>query len=243
MNLEEAIGPIIAIAFLSALLLERFFERDRFSAVRWWRLVCLGFFLISGGINVGLPLALGGLGNLQSLLPTKNLPLILQILAGWLAFSFFYYWLHRFEHRVDFLWRFVHQLHHSAERVDIAGFTYVHPLDIMTQTALMWLVCNPLLGLDPLAAAWIGLYTGITSMVQHLNVPTPRFLVWLMQRPEDHLWHHELGKHDGNFSDWPVWDMIFRTYKSGDSKPAAYSFGHPTWTLLGKILRGADASR
>jgi sterol desaturase/sphingolipid hydroxylase (fatty acid hydroxylase superfamily) len=27
-------------------------------------------------------------------------------------------------HRVPFLWRWAHQMHHSAERMDLAGMTY-----------------------------------------------------------------------------------------------------------------------
>ena len=34
-------------------------------------------------------------------------------------------------HSSDLLWRVFHQTHHSAERVDIWGALYFHPLDVI----------------------------------------------------------------------------------------------------------------
>ena len=40
-----------------------------------------------------------------------------------------YAW-HRAMHRSNFLFRTLHQMHHSAERVDVWGALYFHPLDL-----------------------------------------------------------------------------------------------------------------
>ena len=50
---------------------------------------------------------------------------------------------HRTMHANDFLWRWFHQMHHSAERVDVAGAFYFSPLDMVGWTflgslALVW---------------------------------------------------------------------------------------------------------
>ena len=34
-------------------------------------------------------------------------------------------------HNTPFLWRWFHQMHHSAERVDIWGALYFHPFDML----------------------------------------------------------------------------------------------------------------
>ena len=41
-----------------------------------------------------------------------------------------YAW-HRTMHNTPFLWRWFHQMHHSAERVDIWGALYFHPFDML----------------------------------------------------------------------------------------------------------------
>ena len=59
-------------------------------------------------------------------------------LSGWGIWGaptalFFYevlvYFVHRAQHRVDFLWR-MHQWHHSSERIDIWSAVRTHPLEL-----------------------------------------------------------------------------------------------------------------
>jgi len=70
------------------------------------------------------------------------------------------YWLHRLEHNVPLLWRWVHQAHHSAERLDIAGAGYFHPFDITTSVLLSTLTAA-MLGVSADAAA-LGGYLGFS---------------------------------------------------------------------------------
>ena len=49
-------------------------------------------------------------------------------------------------------------------------------------------------------------------MFQHWNVKTPRWLGYIIQRPESHGLHHELGVHARNYSDFPLWDMLMGTF-------------------------------
>src|SRR5262245_11572893 len=39
--------------------------------------------------------------------------------VGYVIHSFVYYWWHRWRHEVGFLWRIIHQFHHSPQRVEI----------------------------------------------------------------------------------------------------------------------------
>jgi hypothetical protein len=40
-------------------------------------------------------------------------------LVGYLVITFVYYWWHRWRHEVPLLWRLVHQVHHSPQRIEI----------------------------------------------------------------------------------------------------------------------------
>src|SRR5262245_30300741 len=40
-------------------------------------------------------------------------------LLGYLAITFIYYWWHRWRHQSDFLWRWLHQVHHSPQRIEV----------------------------------------------------------------------------------------------------------------------------
>ncbi len=68
------------------------------------------------------------------------------------------------------------------------------------------------LGLDPLTAAVVGYVSAFYAMFQHWNVRTPRWLGYIIQRPESHGLHHELGVHANNYSDFPLWDMLMGTF-------------------------------
>ena len=54
-------------------------------------------------------------------------------------------------------------------------------------------------------------------MFQHWNVCTPRWLGYILQRPESHGLHHELGIHGRNYSDFPLWDSLMGTFVNPDT--------------------------
>src|SRR5205814_1526148 len=115
-----------------------------------------------------------------------------------LVSELFAYWIHRTLHRFHALWRWTHQMHHSAERIDVAGAVYFHPLDIALQIGVSS-VATVLVGATPAAAALTGFATFLMSMFQHLNVKTPHFIGYLVQRPEGHSVHHQRGLHAYNY--------------------------------------------
>src|SRR5687768_8912489 len=47
-----------------------------------------------------------------------TLPAIVQGLIGWFVGTFFFYWWHRARHSVPLFWRALHQIHHSASRIE-----------------------------------------------------------------------------------------------------------------------------
>ncbi len=61
-------------------------------------------------------------------------------------------------------------------------------------------------------------------MFQHANIRTPRWLGYLIQRPESHALHHGRGIHRYNYSDLPLWDMIFGTFRNPRTQDAPVGF-------------------
>ena len=74
------------------------------------------------------------------------------------------------------------------------------------------------IGVPPQAATNILLITMFMSFFQHANIRTPRWVGYIIQRPESHTIHHGRGVHANNYSDLPLIDMIFRTF----CNPAGY---------------------
>jgi hypothetical protein len=45
-------------------------------------------------------------------------------------------------------------------------------------------------------------------------VRTPNWVGYFIQRPEEHILHHQREMHADNYSDWPLWDKVFGTYRA-----------------------------
>ena len=131
-----------------------------------------------------------------------------------LVYEFFHYWYHRAAHRFNWLWLGAHQTHHSTESHDAFGANYTSPLDFVIFGSLPILVAVPLLGVSPLAGAMFGAWITFNAMFQHANMRTPRWLGYIIERPESHSLHHATGVHKYNYSDLPLWDMVFGTFRN-----------------------------
>jgi sterol desaturase/sphingolipid hydroxylase (fatty acid hydroxylase superfamily) len=171
-------------------------------------------------INVGVRLAIGGaLIGLHfflyqfRLFETPDGPL------GWLftflVIDFVFYWYHRAQHRVRFLWC-AHVVHHSSEYMNLGTALRQSPTGPFTKALFYWPL--PLLGFDPLAIASAGAVATIygfwthTQVVKHLWWP----LEWLLVTPSHHRAHHGsnpeyVDKNYGNFL--IVWDRLFGTFE------------------------------
>jgi sterol desaturase/sphingolipid hydroxylase (fatty acid hydroxylase superfamily) len=161
-------------------------------------------------------------------------------LAGYLAVTFVYYWWHRWRHEVGLLWRWLHQVHHSPQRIEIVTSFYKHPLEIILNSVLSSAIVYGVVGLGPEAAAGAILLTGLAELFYHWNVSTPHWVGYLVQRPESHCVHHQAGLHAGNYADVPLWDMLFGTFRNPRRWDAACGFGPAGEARLGEMLRGVD---
>lgn len=134
--------------------------------------------------------------------------------VGILVYELAHYWYHRGAHRFDWLWRAAHQTHHSTESHDAFGANYTSPLDFFMFGSIPVLVMVPLLGLSAEAATIGAAFIAFNAMFQHANIRTPRWVGYIIQRPESHSQHHARGVHRYNYSDLPLWDMVFGTFRN-----------------------------
>ena len=136
----------------------------------------------------------------------------LEGLVGWFVGTFFFYWWHRLRH-VRGWWLIFHQIHHSPSRIELLTSFYKHPVEIFSDALLSALVLYPLLGCSLLGAFWYNFFAGTGEYFYHANVKTPAWLRYFIQTPELHSVHHQLDVHRFNFSDIPLWDRLFGTYR------------------------------
>jgi len=160
----------------------------------------------------------------------------LQGVVGYVVASFVYYWWHRARHEVNVLWLGCHQLHHSPQRIETITSFYKHPVELIANSLLSGTLSYGLLGLTPAGAAWVTLYSAVAEYFYHLNVRTPRWVGFFVQRPEMHRIHHARGVHYGNFGDLPIWDMLFGTYRNPAEFEAPCGFAPEREARLGAML-------
>lgn len=206
----------VAVA-LGLMVLERLHPNRPHTLDMAW----LGRVTLLGGAGIVLTLLLGtafdqwvgtpGWFRRDSALTA--LPAWLQGFVGYVCVTFFVYWWHRWRHHSDLLWRCFHQMHHSTYRLEAATAFYAHPNDFIGNALIVSGVSYGLLGYGLDAAAWVACWVGVFDLWEHTNLRTPRWLGYVVVRPEMHRVHHEKDRHRSNYG-IPVWDMLFGTYEN-----------------------------
>lgn len=161
-------------------------------------------------------------------------------IVGYVVMTLIYYWWHRWRHEVSFLWRWFHQVHHSPQRIEIITSFYKHPFELIANGVLSSGILYLLVGVEPQTAAYAVLISGLAELFYHWNVNTPHWLGYIVQRPESHCVHHQQGLHWYNFSDLPLWDMMFGTFRNPRQWEAACGLGPENEHRLVEMLGGVD---
>jgi sterol desaturase/sphingolipid hydroxylase (fatty acid hydroxylase superfamily) len=233
---------LIPVLFVAALVAERIFPARPLPRVRHWLLKGVLFFVLSGTIHTALPALVAHVVGPRAPLHLAAVGTLPAAALAFIAADFVSYTLHRLFHRSQFFWKWSHQLHHSAERLDIAGFAYTHPVDSVLQTALTSGVIA-LLGVGADSAALAGFLGFVYAVFQHLNIRTPQWLGYVIQRPESHSVHHARGVHAYNYGNFPLWDLAFGTFRNPPSFVEQAGFWDGASAELGAMLTGRDVSR
>jgi sterol desaturase/sphingolipid hydroxylase (fatty acid hydroxylase superfamily) len=170
----------------------------------------------------------------------SGLGLLPGALLGYLVITFVYYWWHRARHEVPLLWRWLHQVHHSPQRIEIITSFYKHPLELLANGALSSFILYAIVGLDAAAGALAVALTGAAELFYHWNVRTPYWIGFVIQRPESHCIHHRAGWHRSNYADLPLWDMMFGTFDNPRRFESTCGFAPDAEARLGPMLLGRD---
>jgi sterol desaturase/sphingolipid hydroxylase (fatty acid hydroxylase superfamily) len=240
MSTSDLLLVASAAVFPLLMLAERAWPARKQPTIRGWPLIGIGFFVAYAFIAVLLPLHLPASWFEASLLPGAELGVGGGAVVGYLATTLAGYAWHRAAHRVPLLWRVFHQMHHAPQRLDAAGAFVFHPTEMFVYTALGLVVNALVLELDPIAASIVGFLGVFNAVFQHANLRTPRSLAWLIQRPEAHSIHHAHDVHGWNYSDFPLWDMIFGTYGSAQGFQPRVGFGADESRRWAQMARFAD---
>lgn len=244
MSLEDLVGLVIFGSYAALLLLEAIVPARQYPARKLWRLQGLGCLLVMAALATATPLLLPTAWLARHrLIDGTSLGTVGGVLVGYAVVSLASYAWHRAAHRFDFLWRAFHQIHHAPQRMDLSGAALFHPFEIVVFISISTVVTTLVLGLTPEAAALTGLVAQLYSFFQHLNVKTPRWLGYLIQRPEAHLVHHERGVHAYNYGDLPLWDLLLGTFRNPrDFSTADAGFAAPADQRYLAMLATRDVS-
>ncbi len=175
-------------------------------------------FVLAGGVAVGgwlsSEIGIGFWPTHWPLLAQTALALVVGELPG--------YWVHRFEHQWDGLWRF-HAVHHSAPRLYWLNAGRFHPIDtLLTFVPSYGLLVVLGCGIETLAL--FTLITAVHGIFQHANLqlrlgPLNHFF----SMAELHRWHHSKTVDEANHNYGQtviVWDTLFGTrFLPADREP------------------------
>jgi sterol desaturase/sphingolipid hydroxylase (fatty acid hydroxylase superfamily) len=236
-SLPTALMGVSTVAFL---ILERVRPGRELPHSQGWYLRAVLINLAQFGVTLATARLWIKIFGAHSLLHLSHLgsPLA-QGLVAWFIGTLVFYWWHRLRHENGW-WLAFHQIHHSPSRIEIMTSFYKHPIEILCDAALSGLVLYPLLGCSLLGGFWYNFFAGTGEYFYHANVKTPSWLRYLIQTPELHSIHHQLDVHKFNYSDLPIWDRLFGTYKDATAFVDRCGFPEGAETRLVDMLAFKD---
>jgi sterol desaturase/sphingolipid hydroxylase (fatty acid hydroxylase superfamily) len=238
----EIIGYLTIGLIPGLIIVDWAIRRRKHDSTRFWRvratLVTIATFYIAGYVAVFWGTLLGDF----HLVDGSGLGTWGGAVVGVLVYELAHYWYHRAAHGFDWLWLAGHQMHHSAESLDAFGAYYLHPVDTFNFTTLSSLVFFPLLGLTVEAGVIGAFFLTFNAMFQHMSVRTPRWLGYIIQRPESHSVHHAKGVHRYNYSDLPLWDIVFGTFRNPEGFQVEHGFYQGGSERIPEMLAFRDVS-
>jgi len=241
---------VLSLVFLAAAVLERILPAEKRVDLPAMTLNCMAgfFFLASEAVSSFIVFSIfarfswHGLFSILALPDRGNAIRALWLAFTWLAIrDFFYYWLHRLQHKSKWLWA-EHELHHSDESLNITTSVRHHWLEMPINTIFVTAPFVYLIQPPVLTVPLVLFFSGMVGTLIHMNVRIGlgRF-GWLIANPQNHRIHHSrLPEHiDKNFAQFfPVWDVLFGTYYApsvAEYPPTGLSSGERVTTLKGSL--------
>ena len=212
--LLDPLSLIILGIYLALILWEAAFPARELPTIKFWKLRGLSFFLMFFFVASYLPMLTDPFLAQFQLFDLSHWGVISGSIVGIVIYELLIYAYHVTMHSSNFLWRTFHQMHHSAARLDTFGALFHSPLDMIGFTLTGSLALALLIGISPQSITVVLLLVNFTAFFQHANIKTPRWIGYIIQRPESHSLHHGRGIHKYNYADLPLIDMLFGTFKN-----------------------------
>lgn len=212
--LRDPVSLIILAMYAVLILWEAILPARKLPKVKYWQVKGIGAFFFYFYLSTYLPLWYAEWLPTSQLFNFSGINSITGGVIAVLLYEFGVYVWHRIMHKSNVLWRVFHQMHHSAERLDTYGAFYFSPFDMIGWTLLSTVCFSFIAGLPAQSITIMLLVTNFFSIFQHANIKTPVWLGYIVQRPESHAIHHAKGVHAFNYSDLPLFDILFGTFRN-----------------------------
>jgi len=141
-------------------------------------------------------------------------PLAAQLALALVIAELPQYWIHRWQHEHDALWRF-HATHHSAPRLYWLNAARFHPGDLFLLYVVGYLPLV-MLGCSETVIMLFGLFDAVFGLLQHCNIDVRLGrLNWIFSMAEPHRWHHSRTLREANTnygSNLIIWDLVFGSF-------------------------------
>jgi len=243
--IEILLDPIslgVLALYASLMLYEAWRPARKLPRVAGWHARALASFTVYFFLSSYLPLIWDGYLARYQLFDLSQVAALPGAVIGLVAYNALLYVWHRTMHGTDWLWLSFHQMHHSAERLDTYGAFYFSPLDTIGLTLVGSLSLSLVVGLSPQAITIFLFASMFMGMFQHANINTPRWLGYIVQRPESHTIHHGRGLHKYNYADLPIFDIVFGTFRNPKGYEMQTGFYDGASSRIGDMLLCKDVA-
>ncbi len=241
--LLDPVSLAVIALYAGLMIWEAIFPARKLPKVKFWQLKGALSFFAFFYLSSYLPLWTDPFLAEYTLFDLSGLGTVGGAIIGILGYQLALYAYHRCVHHFDFLWRSLHQMHHSAERLDTYGAFFFSPVEMVTFTLLGSFVFALVIGLTPQAITVVILILNFFSIFQHANINTPQWLGYIIQRPESHSLHHARGIHKYNYSDVPIWDILFGTFQNPKGHDHENGFFDGSSDRIGDMLLFRDINK
>lgn len=222
--LLDPVSLIMLAMFAGLVLWEAIAPAKQLPDIKGWKFRALLSFAVYFYLSSYLPMITDSYLQQYQLLDLTGLDTIGGMLAGVFVLELGTWIWHRSMHASDVLWHGFHQMHHSAERLDVYGAFYFSLADMVGWTLLGSIMLVLGIGITPQAATLTLLTVTFMAMLSHSNIKTPRWLGFITVRPESHSVHHQRGSHKNNYCELPLIDMLFGTFVNPKDFVDEYGF-------------------
>ncbi|MCF6132221.1 sterol desaturase family protein [Flavobacterium wongokense] len=240
--ISDPVSIIVIAIFLCLLIAEETFPARVLPKIPYWKIKGICAFVIYFFLSSYLPLIWNDYLADYQIVNLSILGDYWGALVALLVYELGVYVWHRAMHNNNLLWRVFHQMHHSAERVDTYGTFFFSPMDMigftfLTSLAMVWI------GFTPQATIYALYGATFLAVIQHTNIKTPLWMGYIFQRPESHSVHHEKGVHAHNYSDLPIFDILFGTFHNPKEFAKETGFYTGASFKIGKMMLFKDINK